>query len=327
MKISFTTIGSSFLLALMYIMLASASITEAQAESNCVYRPDGNRTAAASTPTQAVCVPELAMPGEYDWLPQRRLDNERVETKWTFGWRACPGARRYHLFVIGPGALNPIIDNDSITSATYQNTAYHYGITQREGWTWKVRAFVDGRWGDWSEERTFNVAAPEYGNVVGPIGPDPGRNTGIVPENPGRAQSAYDYQGFWVNVAPNHLFIQFVQIIPYSPNRLQISTWLSCHPTPGEGGDFRDCQKLGPVEVYLSSFEEVSWKQFGKIDRPGSRDHRGGQLTMEFNNVMTLRKGIPRYDDILKVVSETNHGRKIFHDFKRCQFIGGHYKC
>jgi hypothetical protein len=33
----------------------------------------------------------------------------------------------------------------------------HYGITSLYGWTWKVRAYVDGRWGDWSETRIFNV--------------------------------------------------------------------------------------------------------------------------------------------------------------------------
>src|SRR5207247_10401148 len=103
-------------------------------------------------------IPALAVPAENAELPQRRLSDGRIESDWTFGWHACPGASRYHLFVIGPGALNPIVNDDSITSATYEYRRSHYGITHREGWTWKVRAFVDGQWGEWSEERTFSVA-------------------------------------------------------------------------------------------------------------------------------------------------------------------------
>jgi len=118
--------------------------------------------AAPPTPTsQAVCIPSLAVPADNAQLPQRRLDDKKVEANWAFGWRACPGATRYHLFVIGPSALNPIVDEDSITSATYQHRETHFGVTQREGWTWKVRAYVDGRWGDWSQERTFNIALPK----------------------------------------------------------------------------------------------------------------------------------------------------------------------
>jgi TIR domain len=108
------------------------------------------------------CVVKLAVPENNAVLPQRRLDKEKVETVWLFGWRDCPEASRYHLYVIGPRALNPIVDDDTITAATYQlRRSYYHGVTRQEGWTWKVRAFVDGRWGDWSEERTFNVAAPD----------------------------------------------------------------------------------------------------------------------------------------------------------------------
>ncbi len=127
-------------------------------------RDNGKQTAPGDAqPTGAAkgaCVPALAVPADNALLPQRRLDDGKVESNWMFGWRACPGATRYHLFVIGPSALNPIVNVDSIASATYQHRASHFGATQREGWTWKVRAYVDGRWGDWSEERRFNIAPP-----------------------------------------------------------------------------------------------------------------------------------------------------------------------
>lgn len=107
------------------------------------------------------CVPQLATPGANALLPQRRLAGKRVETRWVFGWQACPGAKKYHLYVIGPGAQNPIIDNDAIESGPYPFEDRHYGINKREGWTWKVRAYVDGQWGAWSEIRTFDVAPPQ----------------------------------------------------------------------------------------------------------------------------------------------------------------------
>ena len=118
-------------------------------------------TASTPTSTQASCIVRLAVPASNARLPQQKLDNGKVEVRWLFGWRACPEATRYHLFVIGPNALNPIINERTITSATYEHRRSHYGVTQREGWTWKVRAFVDGQWGDWSEERKFNVALPD----------------------------------------------------------------------------------------------------------------------------------------------------------------------
>ncbi len=120
--------------------------------------PSGGSSPSGSVHT--ACTPALAVPADGASVPQRRLDGGRVESDWMFGWRACPGATKYHLFVIGPSALNPIVDDQSITSATYHYRAFGYGITQRDSWTWKVRAFVDERWGDWSAQRTFSVAPP-----------------------------------------------------------------------------------------------------------------------------------------------------------------------
>jgi len=125
--------------------------------------PKADKTADVTKPTppRPPCVVRLATPGNNAVLPQRRLDKGKVEAVWLFGWRDCPEASRYHLYVIGPGALNPVVDDDTITAATHQHRATYYkGVTRAEGWTWKVRAFVDGRWGEWSEERQFNVAAP-----------------------------------------------------------------------------------------------------------------------------------------------------------------------
>jgi len=111
-------------------------------------------------PTKQLCV-DLVRPAANAVLSQRRVKGGKVQTVWQFLWRGCPEASRYHLYVIGPGALNPIVNIDTLTTTTYQISDSHYGITQRRGWTWMVRANVGGRWGDWSEKRTFNVALPE----------------------------------------------------------------------------------------------------------------------------------------------------------------------
>src|SRR5262245_9312582 len=106
--------------------------------------PKPAKTADVSRPPppRTPCVVRLATPGNNAVLPQRRLDKGQVEVVWLFGWRDCPGASRYHLYVIGPGAQNPLVDHDSLTAATFQyRQTYPRGVTRPDGWTWKVRAF------------------------------------------------------------------------------------------------------------------------------------------------------------------------------------------
>ena len=77
---------------------------------------------------------------------------------WDFDWSDVAGAARYHLFVKGSGALYPLVDDESLGSSEYRIDEAAYVINaNRLGWTWRVRALVDGEWGPWSEERTFDV--------------------------------------------------------------------------------------------------------------------------------------------------------------------------
>jgi hypothetical protein len=109
---------------------------------------------------QGPCVVQLVEPASKAVLKQIRRSNDKVEIVWEFIWRDCPEARRYHLHVMGPQATNPLIDDDSLATATYLYRSQSYGIPHRKGWAWMVRAYVDGRWGNWSEKRTFDVAPP-----------------------------------------------------------------------------------------------------------------------------------------------------------------------
>ena len=77
---------------------------------------------------------------------------------WGFDWSDVPGATAYHLFVIGPTALNPVINDAGVPQSAHvsQSTAYVVGRNTRD-WRWRVRAVVDGTWGDWTPEHAFDV--------------------------------------------------------------------------------------------------------------------------------------------------------------------------
>ena len=78
--------------------------------------------------------------------------------EWYFDWDDFPSAERYHLFVIGSSAQYPVIDNDNIEVSEYLSSEKAYVIpSNAKDWTWKVRAYVNGEWIGWSEERTFDV--------------------------------------------------------------------------------------------------------------------------------------------------------------------------
>jgi len=78
--------------------------------------------------------------------------------EWFFDWNDIPSAQKYHLFVKGRTAINPVIDNENISISEFSSSSYSYIVNRNiEGWTWKVRAMVNGVWTDWSEIRTFDA--------------------------------------------------------------------------------------------------------------------------------------------------------------------------
>jgi hypothetical protein len=103
----------------------------------------------AGPPAPALIRPE---PGEV--LPQPDAG------EWLFRWEEVPGAQKYQIAVLGAKASLFLI-NDETTSTSFvipQGSGY---IVDRNtiGWRWCVRAQgADGQWGNWSEERLFDVA-------------------------------------------------------------------------------------------------------------------------------------------------------------------------
>lgn len=77
---------------------------------------------------------------------------------WFFDWGEVPGATKYHLYVMGRTATIPVI-NLELTQSQYlhQSMGSYIINTNTLGWTWKVRAFINGTWSDWSERRVFDA--------------------------------------------------------------------------------------------------------------------------------------------------------------------------
>ena len=107
--------------------------------------------------TPTLCVPTLLSPTEGAMMDNGRTDATDAKV-WDFRWSECEGATRYHLYVIGPAATIPVVDDQNLTGASYRLVDHGYvSASHLEGWTWRVRAEVDGAWGEWSGARLFGV--------------------------------------------------------------------------------------------------------------------------------------------------------------------------
>ncbi|MCG2815363.1 MAG: hypothetical protein L6425_05465 [Candidatus Aminicenantes bacterium] len=122
-------------------------------------------------PPSSVTPPTVTKPDPSDIVPLlispragAVLDNGRSDGRddivWDFDWSDINGATSYRLYVIGSNALYPVIDRPSnmFDSSYHHVSAGSYIIDEnRLNWKWKVRAYANGVWSDWSEERTFDV--------------------------------------------------------------------------------------------------------------------------------------------------------------------------
>jgi len=103
-----------------------------------------------------ICVPELNSPDNGAVLDNGCSDSSDPVI-WSFDWEDCKKTN-FNIVVKRSGDTIPIIDellDDS--EYIYLNPSSYIAEENRSGWTWKVRALVDGEEGDWSEEREFSV--------------------------------------------------------------------------------------------------------------------------------------------------------------------------
>ena len=87
---------------------------------------------------------------------------------WDFAWSGCREADRYHLYVIGANALNPVVDDDRVRTESYQLRSPGSYIVPGNGraWIWHLRARIDGTWQEPAAAGTFDVEPLDSDCVV-----------------------------------------------------------------------------------------------------------------------------------------------------------------
>ncbi len=91
------------------------------------------------------------------------LDNGRSDKLndviWDFRWSAVENASKYRLYVFYKEAPTPLIDIGTLSGTSYRHVGRGDFIPEsaRHGWYWQVRAYINGRWGEWSDVRAFSV--------------------------------------------------------------------------------------------------------------------------------------------------------------------------
>jgi len=114
------------------------------------------------------CIPTLISPSEGAVLDNGCQD-QSDPLEWAFDWDDCIPVTMYHLYVHHVGSEFPLINDSTITVSSYNTGGYGYIANHNLlNWHWRVRAQVNGTWGAWSEERTFEVEPLNTDCVVCP---------------------------------------------------------------------------------------------------------------------------------------------------------------
>lgn len=115
----------------------------------------GNAVSAAVDDVVQVCVPNQVLPEDGSEM-DNGCTNQDNGISWEFDWDDCPGAEMYSIH-IDHSSLETPFDRDLPVSAFSLLEDRVLPEEQRIGWTWKVRAMVNGIWGNYTPDRTFDV--------------------------------------------------------------------------------------------------------------------------------------------------------------------------
>lgn len=115
----------------------------------------------ASPAAPAPAVPTPLAPAANAILLNGCFDFSR-ERLWDFDWTDVRRASAYQLHVASATAQKPMIDRDDITASSFRHNSTGWTGTL-SGWQWRVRAKVNGVFGDWSPTMTFGVEPPNVG--------------------------------------------------------------------------------------------------------------------------------------------------------------------
>lgn len=111
---------------------------------------------AATLDAQDSAEPSLVAPSDGALLDNGRTDRLDV-MRWEFEWAPVPNADKYRLKVQGKSAKFPAVNTVLADTSFVKESSSYIIARNQQGWTWKVQARVNGKWGNWSEERTFDV--------------------------------------------------------------------------------------------------------------------------------------------------------------------------
>jgi hypothetical protein len=110
------------------------------------------------TPTDtSLCVPQLISPAEGGIMPNCNAYSTAI---WDFKWSEVPGASMYEISIMG--GHNFEIETQQPSFHYEPNGRFCISDDKRFNYVWKVKAYVNGQWCDYSQERHFDVA-PQLG--------------------------------------------------------------------------------------------------------------------------------------------------------------------
>ncbi len=126
-----------------------------QAARAAAERQAAEQRAAEARLQQALSTPpSLFFPRPGETL-RNGYSNHSASVTTAFTWSEVPSATAYQLYAKHSSAANPAI-NETVRVPQFSRTDTSYVADHfRIGWTWKVRAFINGQWGAWSEERAL----------------------------------------------------------------------------------------------------------------------------------------------------------------------------
>jgi hypothetical protein len=111
----------------------------------------------------------MVIPAEGQILDNGRTDGCDTMDPQLFSWTTCAMATEYNLYVAITSFATPSINADVSGNSLTTSSG---GYAEVGPWTARVRAKIDGVWGDWSEARSFqyepvNTDPPRPGCLSG----------------------------------------------------------------------------------------------------------------------------------------------------------------
>jgi len=187
------------------------------------------------------CIPSLVLPEDGALLDNGRSDG-LDEIIWDFDWSNCTNATQYHLFVYQTSLAFPTLDIITLGNSSYRRVASGGKVfdIHRFGWEWRVQAYVNGAWGNWSV-RTFDV---EPLNTDPPNIPPPSKPMLNLPPN-GSLTKDYTPRLDWLasTPSPDHYELQ----LSLDAN---FTSWLYNETIPGPTSEFTVPADLDPNTKY-----------------------------------------------------------------------------